>query len=211
MTPLPLVVTPPSRAATLEVGGFVPFTTVDYPGKLSAVVFCQGCPWRCGYCHNRHLQPFQRGSIAWLDILARLEKRVGFLDAVVFSGGEPTAQIALSEAIEEVRALGFLIGLHTAGIYPARLATILPRLDWVGFDFKAPVDERYDQLTGVPGSADAVAESLAMLLKANVPHQIRTTRDPERLNDLACSDLARHLHQSGAAATHWQTCRKATI
>ena len=198
-----------SRSLTLQVGGFVPFTTVDYPGKLSAVVFCQGCPWRCGYCHNPHLQCFQRGQIAWSDVLARLEKRIGFLDAVVFSGGEPTAQASLADAIREIKDLGFLIGLHTAGIYPARLAKILPQLDWVGFDFKAPLDARYDQLTGARRSADAVAESLALLLEAKVPHQIRTTLDPVRLDELARSDLARHLRQSGAGPTHWQTCRKA--
>ena len=48
---------PPAATRSLRVGGFVPFTTTDYPDALAAVVFCQGCPWQCGYCHNPHLIP----------------------------------------------------------------------------------------------------------------------------------------------------------
>ena len=103
----------------LSVGGLTPLTTIDYPDNLSAVVFCQGCPLRCRYCHNAELLP-RRGAthIAWRDILYFLRQRQGLLDAVVFSGGEPTQQRGLADAIDEVRALGFKIGLHTAGIYP---------------------------------------------------------------------------------------------
>ncbi|MBI3069525.1 MAG: 4Fe-4S cluster-binding domain-containing protein, partial [Betaproteobacteria bacterium] len=74
----------------LRVGGLVPLTTTDYPGRLAAVVFCQGCPWRCGYCHNPHLLPARRTApIAWHAVRDFLERRRGLLDAVVFSGGEP--------------------------------------------------------------------------------------------------------------------------
>ena len=81
------------RGNALRVGGFVPFTSADYPGALAAVVFCQGCPWRCGYCHNPHLMPARGDAGRDFDgILDWLESRRGLLDAVVFSGGEPTAQ-----------------------------------------------------------------------------------------------------------------------
>ena len=77
---------PPQR---LRVGGLTPLSTTDYPGELAAVVFCQGCPWRCGYCHNPHLLSVRGASeIAWVDVLAFLRRRQGLLDAVVFSGGE---------------------------------------------------------------------------------------------------------------------------
>ncbi len=82
-----------ARADALRVGGFVPFTSTDYPGALAAVVFCQGCPWRCGYCHNPHLIA-ARGDDErdFARIVDWLGTRRGLLDAVVFSGGEPTAQ-----------------------------------------------------------------------------------------------------------------------
>src|SRR5215831_3439565 len=111
-----------SARRTLRVGGLIPLSASDWPGYLSAVVFCQGCPWRCGYCHNPHLLPARgSGGIAWSDVLAFLQRRAGLLDAVVFSGGEPLAQATLANAMRGVRRLGFRIGLHTGGAYPARL------------------------------------------------------------------------------------------
>ena len=199
--------TPQEARTELAVGGFVPFTSVDYPGRLSAVVFCQGCPWRCTYCHNPHLQPFHTGTLAWKDIVAQLSDRRGFLDAVVFSGGEPTAQAALPAAMAEVKTLGFLVGLHTAGIHPDRLADVLPLTDWVGFDVKAPFDERYDTLTQRRGTAYAVQDSLRLLLASGVAYQVRTTRDPALLDDPACAEIERQLSALGATPTRWQVCR----
>jgi hypothetical protein len=118
-------------AASLRVGGFEPYSSTDYPDALAAVVFCQGCPWRCGYCHNPHLIAAHADEeLDFGRILAWLASRRGLLDAVVFSGGEPTAQPGLSAAIDAVRALGFAVGLHTGGAYPRRLAEVLPKIDW---------------------------------------------------------------------------------
>ena len=167
----------------LEIGGLTPFTTIDYPGKLSAVLFCQGCPWRCGYCHNQHLlTPAKQGAVAWDDVLALLEQRQGLLDAVVFSGGEATLQPALPEAMATVRRMGFLTGLHTAGPIPERLAACLPHLDWVGMDLKAPF-ELYDEITGVVGSGPLVEQSAELLRASGVAHQFRTTLDPFLLHN----------------------------
>jgi anaerobic ribonucleoside-triphosphate reductase activating protein len=96
---------------------------------------------------------------------------------VVFSGGEPTLQKDLAEAMREVKALGFAVGLHTAGTYPARLESLLPLVDWVGFDIKAPF-ETYDRVTCVPGSAAAAWESARLLLESGVPCEFRTTCHP---------------------------------
>lgn len=100
----------------LRVGGMVPLTTLDYPGQLACVLFCQGCAWRCRYCHNPQLIP-PRGSeeVDWCRVLAFLQRRQDLLDAVVFSGGEPTLQDGLAPAMEEVRQMGFRIGLHKIG------------------------------------------------------------------------------------------------
>ena len=139
-----------ATAPGLRSGGFVPFTSTDYPDALAAVVFCQGCPWRCRYCHNPHLIPAHGSDERDFGrILAWLATRRRLLDAVVFSGGEPTAQGELPAAIDAVRALGFAVGVHTNGAYPRRLARILPQLDWVGIDVKAPAAD-YASVTGVP-------------------------------------------------------------
>jgi anaerobic ribonucleoside-triphosphate reductase activating protein len=167
-----------TRASELKVGGLTPFSATDYPGQLASVVFVQGCPWRCGYCHNPHLQPRTADSpLAWDDVRRHLRRRVGLVDAVVFSGGEPTMAPALEDAIHEARALGFRIGLHTAGIYPRRLAEVLPLVDWVGLDVKA-LPQQYDAVTRVNGSSEPVRASLDAVLGSGVAHEVRTTLHP---------------------------------
>lgn len=167
----------------LKVGGLTPCTTIDYPDHLAAVVFCQGCPWRCGYCHNRGLlDETAAGALSWQDVLAFLDRRRGLLDAVVFSGGEPTMHGQLPAAVAAVRRLGFRVGLHTAGPYPDRLAGLLPHLDWVGMDIKAPFAE-YDAVTGIAGSGEAARQSARLLRESGVTHQFRTTLDPFLLAD----------------------------
>ena len=163
---------------TLKVGGLVAFTATDYPGKLAAVVFVQGCPWRCGYCHNPHLQA--RGAaapIAWGQVMRLLRRRTGLIDAVVFSGGEPTIDAALIDAMREVRSLGFLVGLHTAGMYTRRLLEALPLVDWVGFDVKT-TPERYDRVTRIEGSAPSALDSARAVLASGVACEFRTTVHP---------------------------------
>jgi len=163
---------------TLRVGGLTRLTTIDFPGRLAAVVFCQGCPWRCGYCHNPELlDASQPGTLAWADVLGFLHQRRGLLDGVVFSGGEPLAQSALPAALQQVRDMGFATALHTGGMYPERLAAALPLLDWVGLDVKAPW-ARIPAITGVPGSGAKVRESLALLLQSGVAHEVRSTWHP---------------------------------
>jgi anaerobic ribonucleoside-triphosphate reductase activating protein len=167
-----------TRASELKVGGLTPFSATDYPGQLATVVFVQGCPWRCGYCHNPHLQPRTADSPqAWDDVLRHLRRRVGLVDAVVFSGGEPTMDPALADAMHEARALGFGIGLHTAGIYPRRLAEVLPLVDWVGLDVKAGWAS-YDAVTRIAGSAEAARASTEAVLRSGVAHEVRTTLHP---------------------------------
>jgi pyruvate formate lyase activating enzyme len=184
-------------SASLRVGGVTPLSASDWPGQLAAVLFCQGCPWRCGYCHNPDLIPAQSDSeIAWADVLGFLRRRLGLLDAVVFSGGEPTLQAGLPDAMREVRALGYRIGLHTGGMYPKRLAAVLPLVDWVGMDVKAPFAD-YARITGVKDSGDPVQESLALLLAANVDYEIRTTVHPALLADEEVIDMARDLAAHG--------------
>lgn len=179
----------------LRVGGLTPLSTTDWPGMLAGVVFCQGCPWRCGYCHNPHLIPPRGDSeIPWDDVLAFLRRRQGLLDGVVFSGGEPTLQPKLADAMREVRALGFKVGLHTGGMVSKRLADVLPLVDWVGMDVKAPFAD-YPRTTGVAGSGGRALEGLQHVLSSGVAHEIRTTVHPALLSD---ADLVRLGHDLAA-------------
>lgn len=198
-----------NTAPAIRIGGFVPFSATDYPDHLSAVVFCQGCPWRCGYCHNPHLLPLRSPvpALSWEDVLAFLEKRRGLLDAVVFSGGEPTLHAGLAEAMKAVRAAGFGIGLHTAGIYPQRLASLLPLVDWIGFDVKAPFED-YEDVTRTPHSGSRARRSLELLLASGVAYQIRTTVDTRILTPAKLERLRCELERYGVTGHVLQTCRE---
>lgn len=187
--------------AELRIGGVAPFSTTDWPGRLAAVLFLQGCPWRCGYCHNPHLQPADgSGGHELVSVLAWLDRRRGLLDAVVFSGGEPTVDAALGSAMREVAARGFAIGLHTGGAYPRRLAEVLPRVGWIGFDAKAPGTD-YAKVTGVAGSGAAARASLELVVGSDVDFEVRTTVHPALTPEDALLRLADELASLGVR--HW--------
>lgn len=192
--------TGPARADDLQIAGLVALSTCDWPGKLVATVFLQGCPLACTYCHNPGLlDPRAPGTIEWQEVRDLLAKRHGMLDGVVFSGGEPTRQAGLAAAMAEVRDLGFGVGLHTAGPYPKRLAEVLPLCDWVGLDIKAP-EHLYGAVTGVPSSAGKAFACLRLALASGVDLQVRTTVDPTVLTaghvaELTASLLAEGVHE----------------
>jgi pyruvate formate lyase activating enzyme len=198
--------------APLRLGGLTPLTTLDYPGELAAVLFCQGCPWRCRYCHNGHLLDAEPPADAprWDAVLAWLSRRRGLLDAVVFSGGEPTAQAALADAIDQVRAMGFRIGLHSGGAYPQRLARVLDRVDWIGLDIKA-LPEDYPGLTGVEGSGLPAWDSLDLVLASGVAHQVRVTVHPALLPPGRLALLLERLRRHGVADPVLQDCRTGQV
>lgn len=159
----------------LPIAGLTPMTTLDYPDHLACVVFLQGCPLRCGYCHNAHMLPPRRGDKSeWQAVRDFLEERRGLLEAVVFSGGEPTLHNALPAAAREAKTLGFKVGLHTAGPYPARLSRLLPWLDWVGLDIKGH-DRNFDRNCGRLGIWRRNRQSLTILRDSDIDFECRTT------------------------------------
>lgn len=189
-------------AEALAVAGLQPFSSVDFPGRLAAVVFLQGCPWRCGYCHNPDLQAKGPGAgPRWPGLRDWLARRLGRLDGVVFSGGEPTLDPALPAALTELRAMGYALGLHTAGLAPKRLAPLLPLLDWVGLDIKAaPTDAAlHDRITGRRGSSRAVQATLALLQDSDVDYECRSTVHPRWFGD---ADLLRLVNELADAPRH---------
>ena len=178
----------------LRIGGIEPFSTIDWPGKLACVTFLAGCPWRCPYCQNHVLQRMDAGELDESALYSLLAKRRGLLDGVVFSGGEPLAQPDVVEVARHVRELGFAVAVHTCGAYPSRLREMLPYLDWVGLDVKAPWDA-YDSITGLPGAGALARESLDAVLEAGVEFEARTTWHPDLLT---ADDMATIAHELAA-------------
>nr|WP_249670594.1 anaerobic ribonucleoside-triphosphate reductase activating protein [Cellulomonas wangleii] len=191
---------PDAGADTLQIAGLVPLSTVDWPGRLVATAFLQGCPWRCTYCHNSAiLDPCLPGVVPWSDVTDLLARRRGLLDGLVLSGGEPTRQAGVVAAARQVKDAGFLVGLHTAGAYPARLPALLPYVDWVGLDVKAPA-HLYRAITRTGGpttAADKAFASLRLVLDSGVDVQVRTTVDPTVLMDEDVAELSTLLADLG--------------
>lgn len=180
----------------LLIGGIVPFSTVDWPGKLACVAFLAGCPWRCPYCQNAELQRASAATLTDADLFALLHARRGLLDGVVFSGGEPLAQPGVVEAMREAREQGFAIGLHTCGAFPERLSQALPYVDWVGLDVKAPWDA-YDRVTRAAGTGELAQRSLELILEAGVAMEARTTWHPALLSTDDIAAIGHDLAERG--------------
>jgi len=195
--------------ASIRIGGIEKFSIVDFPNRMAAVVFMQGCPWRCPYCHNPHLQDINaETNIVWHKFIDFLKQRKGILDAVVFSGGEPLVQKGLMEAIEEVRDLEYQIGLHTGGYLPAYFEEILSKVDWVGFDVKAPLEqEKYKEITGGIADVEKVKESLKILCDSGKSFECRTTCDPRFLSIDDMYDIGNSLKNMGVKEYYLQKYR----
>lgn len=176
----------------LLVGGLQPLTMIDFPGRLSSVVFTQGCNLRCRFCYNRGLLPeTSNDMLSWKSITDFLKDRQGFIEAVVFSGGEPCLQPGLLDAMREVRELGFEIALHTNGFFPDVVERALSErlLQFIAVDFKAPFN-RYQAVTRQEVVAADFARLADLLVSAGVKHEYRTTVHPGLLSDSDIMNMA---------------------
>lgn len=195
------------RKLKLRVGGFVPFSACDYPGKLSAVVFCQGCPLRCRYCQNPHLQqPSESTQIQFDDVFRFLQSRRGLLDAVIFSGGEPIFQKDIAAAMNLVKKMGFKIGLHTSGAKSRLVETLIPLVDWVGLDVKA-LPEDYSMVTQNENCVVEAFKTLSLLIGSDVDFEVRTTFHSHLFSEAKLLLLADKLRRAGVSNFALQTFR----
>jgi pyruvate formate lyase activating enzyme len=194
-------------ADDLQIAGLERFSTVDWPGKLVATVFAQGCPWKCTYCHNIGMQPTRvEGVLPWSAVVSHLASRVGQLDGVVFSGGEPTRQPALIHAMQQSSALGFGVGLHSAGAYPGRLAEALRYSQWLGLDIKA-TPEGYEDITGTAASGAKAWESLEIAIEWGGDLQVRLTVDPTTHTRDEVWEVVRRVQEMGGPRPLLQEAR----
>lgn len=160
------------------LGGFIKSSLVDYPGRVAAVVFTQGCNFRCPFCHNRELviPSLFKPALNVEEVISFLIKRKGILQGVVVTGGEPTLQEDLADFLKKIKALGYLIKLDTNGSHPEVLSQLISSqvVDYVAMDIKA-APEHYPAATGVEVDFKAIAESITLLRRSKVEYEFRTT------------------------------------
>ncbi len=160
------------------IAGLQKMTLLDFPGRVACTVFLQGCNFRCPFCHNSDLLPHEGEELMTQEaFLAFLRGRVGLLDGVCITGGEPTLQPGLVDLIREMKSLGYAVKLDTNGSRPTVLRALVEEglLDYVAMDIKnAP--SAYGETVGVEKlSLAPVEESIRYLLEDRVPYEFRTT------------------------------------
>jgi len=160
--------------------GMAKFSLVDYPGKLSCILFAGGCNFQCPYCQNPYLVIYEmtQPKLSENEIIEFLKSRVRKLDAVVISGGEQTLRPGLAKFAEKVKDLGFLVKLDTNGSLPDKAIEMIERglVDMLGIDYKAPA-AKYAEAAGVKtdGFVEKVSELIRYAVDNDIPADIRTT------------------------------------
>ena len=159
---------------------------LDYPDKVSCILYTRGCNFRCPFCHNG-LTLLENVSdfIPFEEILSFLRKRIGILDGVVISGGEPTLMPDLKEKIKAIKALGFLVKLDTNGSNPDLLEELMEEelIDYVAMDIKNSLF-KYSLTAGKEVETDKIVKSIKILQNGNVDYEFRTTLIKEYHNEL---------------------------
>ncbi|MEK7189033.1 MAG: anaerobic ribonucleoside-triphosphate reductase activating protein [Patescibacteria group bacterium] len=165
----------------MMIGGLQKSTLIDYPGKISAIVFTAGCNLNCGYCHNPELRQYSPRS-SEEEVLSFLRKRANQLDAVTITGGEPTVQPDLPAFAAKLKGLGFLVKLDTQGTNPQMVRDMVHRglVDYIAMDLKAPL-ERYAEVTNSFVDQDAIRESISLIMAEAPDYEFRTTIVAEQL------------------------------
>jgi pyruvate formate lyase activating enzyme len=178
------------------LSGIQPFTVLDYPGKVSCIVFTPGCNFRCGYCHNpefvlpEKVAALRPSFIAEEAFFNFLDQRTTLLDGVVITGGEPTLMPDLEDFIIKIKKRGYLVKLDSNGNRPAVLKKLLAKnlLDYIAMDVKTSLP-RYQGLVGQWASEPLIAESIKLIQNSGLEYEFRTTlvkevHTPDVINEM---------------------------
>lgn len=167
------------------IAGFVPCSLCDFNQRVSAVIFTQGCNFRCPYCHNGALLSSQSENPVSVDeVLRSLSMRRGVLDGVVVTGGEPTLHEDLPDLLRGIRSMHFEVKLDTNGSRPEVIRGLIDfrLVDFIAMDVKAPLD-KYPILAGTSVCLDEIEESIDIIVHSGIQHEFRTTVVPNLLSD----------------------------
>lgn len=159
------------------IGGLQKSSLIDYPEHICAIIFTQGCNFRCPYCHNPELAFEQSRDVeSTRAVLKFLQKRIGKLDGVVITGGEPTLQKRLPEFVKLIKSMGFKVKLDTNGTNPAMLKLLISEklIDYVAMDIKAPI-EKYSQITCTKVNTKDILKSIEIIKNSRIDYEFRTT------------------------------------
>ncbi|MBN2299500.1 MAG: anaerobic ribonucleoside-triphosphate reductase activating protein [Deltaproteobacteria bacterium] len=169
----------------MKIGQIQKTSLIDYPGKISMIIFTLGCNFSCPYCHNPELVDPGRflDPIPEDEVVAFLKKRAGQIDAVVITGGEPTIQADLIKFMEKLKDMGYLIKLDTNGTNPEMLRKAIDKgiVDYIAMDIKAPL-KMYDAITRTVVDTNSIKSSIQLIMDSPIQYEFRTTVSKSLLN-----------------------------
>ena len=192
----------------LPIYDITPFSLIDYPGKVSSIIWFSGCNFQCTYCHNPDLKIKQTDILDKNTIFKFLESRKGLIDGVVLSGGECTLY-NIKDLIKEIKALNFKVKIDTNGSNPILIHQLINEdlIDFVALDFKASNVEKFFQLTKSYDYSKFL-QTLYMLIQTNVDHEVRTTIEKDIITFDELVDIIKFLKTSDFSKTYYiQNCR----
>ncbi|MFV7790382.1 anaerobic ribonucleoside-triphosphate reductase activating protein [Aliarcobacter lanthieri] len=175
---------------------FTRFTTTDYVGEISCIIWHISCNLRCSYCYNDNIVFAKQGLYTHNDILEFLNKRKSLLTAVVLSGGEATIH-NLVYFCERIKKLGFKIKLDTNGINFKAIKELISKnlLDFIAIDFKAPKDKF--KLVTKKDDYEKVLKTIKYLLKIDFPFELRTTVNRDILDENDINEIINTIYCLG--------------
>ncbi|MBF0430081.1 MAG: anaerobic ribonucleoside-triphosphate reductase activating protein [Fibrobacteria bacterium] len=180
----------------MHIAGLQKCSLIDFPGKLAATVFTNGCNFRCPFCHNAQLlrgSP-SRNQFSTTDIFKFLEKRKDLLDGVVITGGEPTLQTDLLDFINTIKSMGFLVKLDTNGYRPHILKSVIQSgmVDYIAMDIKSGW-RNYSDAAGININIEKIEQSIFLIKNSGVSHEFRSTLMRPFLSPRDVLDIAAYL------------------
>lgn len=191
------------------IKGFQKLSLIEYPGKLSAIVFVGKCDFRCHFCYNIDLVKNYKKlpDIPEKKILRFLKTRKGLLDAVAITGGEPTLHKGLPEFMKKIKELGFLVMLETNGSRPKMIKQLIDKelIDYIAMDIKATL-KKYDEVAGVKVDKKKIQESIDIIRNSEIDYEFRTTVIPKYFKKKDALAIGRWL--KGSKCYYLQQFRK---
>ncbi len=172
----------------MRIVGFLPTSLIDWDKKITSVIFIGGCNFACPFCHNPEVanDSPKLPTITWEELKGSLESKLGWLDGVVITGGEPMMHPEIFELCAKIKQLGLKVKLDTNGSfpYPLKRAIAQKLVDFVAMDIKAPLNEgRYSQAVGRPlPTLSTIRRSIRLLLESGVEYEFRITMVPGLVN-----------------------------
>jgi pyruvate formate lyase activating enzyme len=176
------------------IGGLQKFSLLDYPDHIAAIIFTQGCNFRCPFCYNPMLVwPFEGGKLNYKrenqhkdhhlieedDLFAFLRSRAGRVEAIVITGGEPTIHSDLSEFAGKIKEMGFLVKLDTNGTNPEMVGNMIKEklIDYIAMDIKNS-PENYENTIKVKSNLENIKKTVKIIMESSLPYEFRTTLVP---------------------------------